>query len=70
MNKYFCNTCGLHFESEKTDNVTCPNCGVYDIYPDTAEGASQSVKDLTDYENEIEFVDTDDCGFDEYDIKT
>jgi rubrerythrin len=45
MTKYFCNTCGLHFESNETENVTCPNCyDIYDIYLDTAEEAKESIK--------------------------
>lgn len=52
MNKYFCNACGAHFESNDNENdAICPNCGCYDIYSDTAEGAARSVKDMTDYEN-------------------
>ena len=63
MYKYFCGCCGKHFESEFPERnemglhneITCPNCGVYDIYPDTPEGSAQSIKDLTDYENEQEY---------------
>lgn len=64
MYKYFCNSCGVHFEHalpERDDNgllndIVCPHCGVYDIYPDTEAGAAQSIKDLTDYENTVEIV--------------
>ena len=56
--KYFCNTCGLRFESgpERDENgmlndICCPNgCG-WNVYPDTVEGRAQSVLDLTEYEN-------------------
>jgi hypothetical protein len=42
----------MHFESDEGENnAICPNCGCYDIYPDTAEGVTRSVKDMTDYEN-------------------
>lgn len=66
MFKYFCNCCGTHFTNEFPErdhlgllnDITCPRCGVYDIYTDTPEGAAQSVKDLTDYENKIE-IDVD-----------
>lgn len=52
MAKYFCNCCGKHFESDLPElDVYCPECGVYDIYSDTAEGAAQSIKDITAYEN-------------------
>ena len=59
MYKYFCNSCGTHFEQELPErdengllnDIVCPNCGTYDIYTDTIEGAAQSVKDLSDYEN-------------------
>jgi DNA-directed RNA polymerase subunit RPC12/RpoP len=59
MYKYFCNSCGTHFEQELPErdengllnDIVCPNCGIYDIYTDTTEGAAQSVKDLSNYEN-------------------
>lgn len=59
MYKYFCNSCGTRFEHELSErdkdgllnDIACPHCGAYDIYTDTEEGATQSVKDLSDYEN-------------------
>ena len=66
MYKYFCNSCGTHFEndmSERDNNgllndIVCPHCGAYDIYPDTPRGATRSVKDMTEYENkQIEWDD-------------
>lgn len=59
--RYFCNTCGYKFESdlpEKNESgllndIVCPKCGSYEIYTGTSEGATQSVKDTTDYENKL-----------------
>ena len=59
--KYFCGCCGHHFvnslperdERGYLNSIPCPECGAWDIYPDTPDGANQSVKDLTDYENKI-----------------
>lgn len=59
MYKYFCNCCGNHFENALPEKdsvgllnlIACPKCGDYDVYPDTAEGAKQSIDALTDYEN-------------------
>ena len=61
MYKYFCNNCGNHFENELPlknhlgllNDIVCPKCGAYEIYPDTAEGAAQSVDDTIAYENEL-----------------
>ena len=61
MYKYFCNNCGNHFENELPlknhlgllNDIICPKCGTYEIYPDTAEGAVQSVADTIAYENEL-----------------
>lgn len=60
--KYFCNSCGKHFACESPEraklellnDIVCPKCGTYDIYPDTAEGSHQSIKDYSEYENQIE----------------
>ena len=54
MKKYFCNCCGYHFESNKKEiDIFCPYCGAWDVYPDTEEGASQSVKDQFQYEEDL-----------------
>ena len=59
MYKFFCNYCGYHFKDSTPPkdhgliDVVCPVCGSYDIYPDTPEGAAQSVKDMTAYENSL-----------------
>jgi DNA-directed RNA polymerase subunit RPC12/RpoP len=61
MHKYFCGCCGHHFESaapERDANgylneIACPDCGAHDIYADTPDGAEQSVKDQTAYENKL-----------------
>lgn len=53
MKKYFCDSCGFRFESDNPDelSISCPDCGCWDIYPDTPEGAAASVKARTEYEN-------------------
>ena len=59
--KYFCDECGARFTAEppKPTNflppaVRCPRCGCYCCYEDTNKGRAESVRDLTEYENEIE----------------
>ena len=60
--KYFCNSCGKHFACEFPErdqlrllnDIVCPKCGTYDIYPDNAEGSRQAIKDYSEYENQIE----------------
>lgn len=63
--RVFCDACGYEFESEapyKSDNgvsndITCPSCGSYEIYPASQEGYSDALKDfsasefLINYEN-------------------
>lgn len=52
--KYFCDACGLRFESHEealingffNDNLFCPKCGAFCIYPDTPEEAALSVNRL------------------------
>ena len=59
--KYFCNECGHHFTSNKPErdengflnDISCPECGGWNVYPDTDAGAAASVKEQTEYENEI-----------------
>ena len=61
MYKYFCNSCGCRFESEMPEydadglrnDIPCPHCGAWDIYPDTAEGSEQAIRHQTEYENKI-----------------
>lgn len=58
--RYFCHECGHCFASnkpERDDNgflndISCPECGAWNVYPDTDAGAAASVKELTEYENE------------------
>ena len=53
MYNYFCNCCGKRFENplpEKDEkgfnnSIMCPECGAYDVYPNTEEGARQSIID-------------------------
>ena len=56
--KYFCDCCGTRFEAFPKpineflmEDVRCPECGVFDVYEDTPEGAAESVRALTGYEN-------------------
>lgn len=59
--RYFCNNCGVKFmfelpEKDKLglfNNIVCPRCGGYDVYPDTPEGAAASVRHTIEYENEL-----------------
>lgn len=61
MYKYFCGSCGLRFASDKPErdskgflnDIPCPECGAWDIYPDTAAGAAASVRDQLDYEDRL-----------------
>lgn len=63
--KYFCNCCGWRFESalpEKDEHgldneIPCPHCGAWDIYPDTDEARTESVRRLSDYEASQEMED-------------
>lgn len=60
--KYFCGDCGHHFTSNKPErdengflnDISCPECGAWDVYPDTDAGATASVRDQTGYENAVE----------------
>ena len=38
------------------EEVACPDCGSYDIYPDTAAGSRKAVKDQTTYENKVDIL--------------
>lgn len=57
-----CGSCGHLFASEiplkdergLSNDVACPECGAWDIYPDTAAGAAQSMRDQLSYEEEAE----------------
>ena len=59
--KYFCDNCGRHFASDLPErdsrgclnDIPCPHCGAWDIYPDTPGGAAASVRDQLDYENRL-----------------
>lgn len=59
--KYFCGNCGRHFTSDKPEyepngrlnDIPCPECGAWDVYPDTTEGAAASVRDQLDYEDRL-----------------
>ena len=59
--KYFCNSCGWRFESETPEydeeglhnDIPCPHCGAWDIYPDTPEGSADSIRHQTEYENKV-----------------
>ena len=60
MHKYFCDSCSYKFVNklpEKTDGIyneiPCPNCGCWNVYPDTPEGRDHSVEDLIGYENDL-----------------
>ena len=61
MFKYFCNSCGQRFESETPEydeeglrnDIPCPRCGAWDIYPDTAHGSAQAIRHQTEYENRL-----------------
>lgn len=65
MYKYFCNSCGYRFKSnlsERDENgilneISCPHCGAWDIYPDTINGSRQAVKHLTEHENKLDLWD-------------
>lgn len=67
--KYFCNDCGFRFESElpeRNENgllngITCPDCGSWAVYPDTAEGAAQSVRALNEEEAAQIAWEDDEC---------
>ena len=59
--KYFCDACGERFTAKppKPTNflpprVSCPVCGCYCTHEDNDHGRAESVRDLTEYENEIE----------------
>ena len=60
--KYFCGCCGYRFTSGKPErdengflnDISCPDCGAWDVYPDTDAGANASVKDQMEYESEVE----------------
>ena len=62
MYHYFCNDCGHHFASDLPErdangllnDIDCPKCGCWEIYPDNPAGSDQAVKALTDYENAVE----------------
>lgn len=61
MFTYFCDCCGKKFKSEiperdengMLNNICCPSCGAWDIYPDTPEEADASVTRETEYENTL-----------------
>lgn len=59
--RYFCNECGTRFMfnlPERDDlgllnDIVCPRCGGYNVYPDTPAGAAASVRHTMQYENEL-----------------
>lgn len=59
---YFCGACGHKFVSDTPafdenglhNNISCPECGAWDIYADTPEGAAESVRDQLSYEAAVE----------------
>ena len=65
MFKYFCNYCGNRFDSDLPErdehgymnDVYCPKCGGYDVYPDTPSGAKESIRHQTAYENRLAGLD-------------
>lgn len=65
MHHYFCNSCGHHFASDiperneigTLNDIPCPECGSWDIFPDTSSGSAAAIKEFNEYENEIEFGD-------------
>ena len=54
IKKYFCDECGARFAAEEKTFIACPECGCYCTYEDTEQGSAEAVKDMTQYENEIE----------------
>lgn len=62
---YFCDCCGRHFESDLpekdehglSNEISCPHCGAWDIYPDTEEARMESVRRFSDYEVSQEMED-------------
>ena len=62
MYKYFCGGCGCKFTSDQPErdsngilnDIPCPNCGAWDIYPDTDAGRADSLRDQIEYYNKIE----------------
>ena len=58
MKKYFCAECGKNFSaipSKYSGAVECPlGCG-FNCFEATPDGAIESVKALTEYENAIDF---------------
>ena len=61
MFAYFCDCCGKKFKSEipernengMLNNICCPTCGAWDVYPDTPEEAAASATRETEYENTL-----------------
>lgn len=59
--KYFCGCCGHKFTSDKPErdskgflnDIPCPECGAWDVYPDTPAGSAASVRDQLDYEDRL-----------------
>lgn len=59
----FCGDCGNYFESESPlrdhrgmpNDISCPFCGAVNIYPDTPEGAAQSVLNELEYKSSEKF---------------
>jgi predicted ATP-dependent serine protease len=54
MQEYFCNDCGAVFEAFEKD-PSCGECGSWDTYENTPEGAAASRRSTTEYENAVEY---------------
>ena len=62
---YFCGECGHRFDSDLPErdanglhnDVWCPECGGYNVYPDTPDGAAQSAKDEIEYQAQLAVLD-------------
>lgn len=53
IKKYFCGECGNRFAQATKWSAYCPNCGGYNVYEDTPEGAAESIKELNRYEADL-----------------
>lgn len=58
MFDYFCNTCGYEFQSNLMEHsmqgllndIQCPRCRCYDIYPKTETGYEKAFENYCNYE--------------------
>lgn len=59
MYKYFCGSCGHKFSSELPErddhgflnDIPCPACGAWDVYPDTEKGHAEELNAFLEYDN-------------------